>query len=289
MLDHRHHQRGVPQRRRRACCRRCRGSPTHGWTFEASFALCLAVNVLIVIEGIERYRANLDADERRRIQIVVFTGVPAVFAYALKTGIPLLFGLLGRPIELPWPIEAFLQAIVLLPAFGLPYAVAVRHVFSPRTVLRRSLQYAFARQHADGARGAAGGGAGGVAGPAARPVAGDDRQRTAAVLSLLPRDARRSALKYRDAAQRWLDQRFFRDEYDAREILRVARGTRAVRSRPARPGRDGRHPDRFGAPPGKHRRARVGFADRHRTPPAPFEPVAALRVEAHAAARPTAA
>ena len=75
--------------------------------------------------------------------------MPAVFAYALKTGIPLLFGLLGRPIELPWPIEAFLQAIVLLPAFGLPYAVAVRHVFSPRTVLRRSLQYAFARRTLD--------------------------------------------------------------------------------------------------------------------------------------------
>ena len=72
--------------------------------------------------------------------------MPAVFAYALKTGIPLLLGLLGRPIELPWPIEAFLQAMILLPAFGLPYAVAVRHVFSPRTVLRRSLQYAFARR-----------------------------------------------------------------------------------------------------------------------------------------------
>ena len=55
----------------------------------------LAVNVLIVVEGIARYRVNLDADERRRIQIVVFTGVPAVFAYALKTGIPLVLGLLG--------------------------------------------------------------------------------------------------------------------------------------------------------------------------------------------------
>ena len=62
---------------------------THGWTFDAAFALALAVNVLIVVEGIARYRINLDADERRRIQIVVFTGVPAVFAYALKTGIPL--------------------------------------------------------------------------------------------------------------------------------------------------------------------------------------------------------
>jgi hypothetical protein len=190
----------------------------HGWTFEASFALSLAANVLIVVEGISRYRVNLDADERRRIQIVVYTGVPAVFAYALKTGIPIVLGLLGMPIELPWPIEAVLQAIVLLPAFGLPYAVAVRHVFSPRTVLRRSLQYAFAR-------------------------------RTLAVLVVLPivalaislvqqRDQSLSmiiegrplfylsalimlglGLKYREAAQRWLDQRFFRDEYDAREIL----------------------------------------------------------------------
>ena len=188
------------------------------WTFDASFALGLGANLLIVIEGIGRYRTNPDANERRRIQIVVFTGVPAVFAYALKTGIPLLFGLAGRTVELPWLLEALLQATVLLPAFGLPYAVAVRHVFSPRTVLRRSLQYAFAR-------------------------------RTLAVLVLLPvialaaslvqqRDMSLSmivsgrplfylicfvllgvGLRYRNDAQRWLDQRFFRAEYDAREIL----------------------------------------------------------------------
>ena len=73
-----------------------------------------------------------------------------IFAYALKTGIPLGLGLLGMPVDLPWPIEALLQAIVLLPAFGLPYAVAVRHVFSPRTVLRRGLQYALARARQGG-------------------------------------------------------------------------------------------------------------------------------------------
>jgi len=186
---------------------------THGWAFGAAFAIPLAVNMLIVVEGIARYRVNLDTDERRRIQIVVFTGVPAVFAYALKTAIPLVLG-----IELAWPVEALLQAIVLLPAFGLPYAVAVRHVFSPRTVLRRSLQYALAR-------------------------------RTIALLVVLPiialgtsliqqRDQSLSmivggrplfylffvimlglVLRFRDTAQRWLDQRFFRDEYDAREIL----------------------------------------------------------------------
>ncbi|MGH9221722.1 MAG: protein kinase domain-containing protein, partial [Vicinamibacterales bacterium] len=191
---------------------------THGWAFEASFALCLAVNVLIVVEGIGRYRANLDADERRRIQIVVFTGVPAVFAYALKTGIPLLLGLMGRPIQLPWPIEAFLQAIILLPAFGLPYAVAVRHVFSPRTVLRRGLQYALARRTLAAL----------VALPVIALVASLVQQRDQSLamivsgrplfylffLALLG-----LALKYRVPAQRWLDKQFFRAEYDAREIL----------------------------------------------------------------------
>ncbi len=154
----------------------------------------------------------------RRVQIVVFTGVPAVFAYALKTGIPLLLGLMGRPIVLPWPIEAFLQAIVLLPAFGLPYAVAVRHVFSPRTVLRYSLQYAFARNTLTAL----------VVIPVVALVASLVQQRDQSLamivsgrplfylffLAMLA-----LALKYRDAAQRALDQRFFRDEYDAREIL----------------------------------------------------------------------
>ena len=191
---------------------------THGWTFEASFALCLAVNVLIVIEGIQRYRTNLDADERRRIQIVVYTGVPAVFAYALKTGIPLLLGLAGRPTELWWPVEAVLQAMVLLPAFGLPYAVAVRHVFSPRTVLRRSLQYAFARRTLTAL----------VALPVIALIASLVQQRDQSLamivtgrplfylffLAMLG-----LGLKYRDRAQRWLDKQFFRAEYDAREIL----------------------------------------------------------------------
>ena len=196
---------------------------TRGWTFEASFALCLAVNVLIVIEGIGRYRGNLDPDERRRIQIVVFTGVPAVFAYALKTGIPLLLGLLGRPIELPWPIEAFLQAVILLPAFGLPYAVAVRHVFSPRTVLRRGLQYALARRTLAAL----------VALPVIALVASLVQQRDQSLamivsgrplfylffLAMLG-----LGLTYRVPAQRWLDKQFFRAEYDAREILLALAG-----------------------------------------------------------------
>jgi hypothetical protein len=191
---------------------------TRGWIFDASFAAALAANVLIVIEGIHRYRTNLDANERRRIQIVVYTGVPAVFAYAIKAGVPLLSSLAGRPTELPWLIEMLLQAIVLLPAFGLPYAVAVKRVFSPRTVLRRSLQYALARRT--------------LSVIVFVPIAAlaysllSQRERplgeiiygqplfyvvTVALIAL--------GWRYRDQAQRWLDQRFFRAEYDAREIL----------------------------------------------------------------------
>jgi tRNA A-37 threonylcarbamoyl transferase component Bud32 len=189
-----------------------------GWTFEASFAVALGVNVLLIIEGITRYRTSFDANERRRIEIVVFTVVPAVFAYALKTGIPLVLGLLGRPVELWWPVEALLLAIFLLPAFGLPYAVAVKHVFSPRTVLRRSLQYAFARRTLTAL----------VALPIIALVASLVQQRDQplsmiitgrpsfyiVVLGLLA-----LGLKYRITAQRWLDRQFFRPEYDARQIL----------------------------------------------------------------------
>ena len=189
-----------------------------GWLFGAAFALPLAANVLIVVEGISRYRVNLDANERRRIQIVVFTGVPAVFAYALKVGIPLVSGALGYPIELPGIIEAILQAIVLLPAFGLPYAVAVTHVFSPRTVLRQGLQYAFARRTLTVL----------VALPVIALAASLVQQRDQSLAMIVSGQPLfyifllamlGLGLKYRDRAQRWLDQRFFRDEYDAREIL----------------------------------------------------------------------
>jgi GAF domain-containing protein/tRNA A-37 threonylcarbamoyl transferase component Bud32 len=190
----------------------------NGWAFGAAFAIPLAVNVLIVVEGIARYRINLDADQRRRIQIVVYTGVPAVFAYALKVGIPIGLGLLGMPAELPWLVEGLLQAIVLLPAFGLPYAVAVKHVFSPRTVLRRGLQYALAKRTLTVL----------VVLPVVALLASLVQQRDQSLAMIVSGRPLfylfclvmlALGLRYRDAAQRWLDQRFFRSEYDAREIL----------------------------------------------------------------------
>jgi len=250
----------------------------HGWTFGAAFAIPLAVNVLIVVEGISRYRVSINADERRRIQIVVFTGVPAVFAYALKTGIPLALGALGYDIELPWLIEGVLQAIVLLPAFGLPYAVAVRHVFSPRTVLRRGLQYAFARRTLTAL----------VVLPVIALVASLVQQRDQSLSMIVSGQPLfyffllamlGLGIKYRESAQRWLDHQFFRNEYDAREILVSLAGRVPYEADP----RDlvkmvltqidsALHPETLavlasGSPHGSN-------------PAAPFEPVAMLRADA---------
>ncbi|MGH9383646.1 MAG: protein kinase domain-containing protein, partial [Vicinamibacterales bacterium] len=188
------------------------------WTFDASFAAALGANLLIVAEGIRRYRMNEDPNERRRIQFVVFTGVPAVFAYAVKVGVPMLSGLAGEPVRLAWPVEATLQAVVLLPAIGLSYAVAVRHVFSPRTVLRQGLQYALARKTLTVL----------VLLPILALVASLIQQRDQPLGTIIGGQPMfyvvglvlaGLGLRYRDRAQKWLDLHFFREEYDAREIL----------------------------------------------------------------------
>ena len=196
-----------------------RWDAAHANVFFASFAAALGVNVIAVIEGVYRYRFNHDANERRRIRMAVYTAVPGVFGYAIKEGVPMVALLFGRPApSYSTATLIVLQSLVLLPAFGLVYAVGVARVLGPRVVLRRSLQYALAN-------------------------------RTLAVLPLLPlaglvitlvRDSNKTigeaatgqpALyvlligatfglsRYRDRARQWLDQRFFREEYDARKIL----------------------------------------------------------------------
>jgi hypothetical protein len=186
--------------------------------YMALFAAALGINVLAVGEGVYRYR-TLRPAAQRRVRLAVYTLVPGILAYVIKDGIPILALLTGRRApELPWWLVAFLQGLILLPAFGATYAVAVHQVLGPRIVLRRSLQYAFARKTL------------GVA--VAIPF-------TALVLSLVQARNRTlseiirgapifyltliglcvAAWKYRDRAQAWLDQRFFREEYDARKIL----------------------------------------------------------------------
>jgi hypothetical protein len=188
----------------------------HPGVYFGSFALALGINVLALVEGVHRYHSNHDANERRRIRMAVYTAVPGVIGYAIKEGVPIVSMLAGAGLPVyRWPVVAFLQFLVLLPAFGLTYAVGVARVLGPALVLRRSLQYALAN-------------------------------RALAVLTLLPGAALVYALlhknlvqivtsgsvvylvlfaatlavaRYRERARLWLDQRFFREEYDARKIL----------------------------------------------------------------------
>ncbi len=192
---------------------------THSGVFYASFAVALGVNVLAVVEGTYRYKRLHDANERRRVRMALYTTVPGVLAYALKEGVPIVATLSGVALP-PYPTSLYvaLQAIVLLPAFGLVYAVGVARVLGPRVVLRRSLQYALANRTLTLLAVLPG------AALVISLIVNRDRTiaeivRSSSGLFLLLIAAAIVAWKYRERARQWLDQRFFREEYDARKIL----------------------------------------------------------------------
>ncbi|HEX5475191.1 MAG TPA: protein kinase [Vicinamibacterales bacterium] len=191
----------------------------HPAAYYGSFAAALAINVLAVAEGVYRYRFNHDANERRRIRMAVYTAVPGVLAYAIKEGGPIAAGLAGAAAPVyPPALAALLQGLVLLPAFGLTYVVGVERVLGPRMVLRRSIQYALASRTLT------------VlailpAGALALSLIRDSDRTLAQIVTsgstvyLLLLGATIVAWRYRDRARVWLDERFFRSEYDARQIL----------------------------------------------------------------------
>jgi eukaryotic-like serine/threonine-protein kinase len=189
---------------------------SHPGVYYGSFALALGINVLALVEGVYRYQVNHDANERRRIRMAVYTAVPGVFAYALKDGVPIVAMLMGATSPpYPWPVTAFLQLLVLLPAFGLTYAVGVARVLGPALVLRRSLQYALANRALAVI----------AVLPGAALVYALLRKNllqiitSGSVVYLLLFVATLGMVRYRVRARQWLDQRFFREEYDARKIL----------------------------------------------------------------------
>jgi tRNA A-37 threonylcarbamoyl transferase component Bud32 len=189
----------------------------HPAAYYGSFALALGINVAAIVEGVYRYRYNHDANERRRIRVAVYTAVPGVFGYVLKDGVPIAAMLAGAPVmpSYPWPVTAFLQFMVLLPAFGLTYAVGVARVLGPALVLRRSIQYALASRA--------------LALIAVLPGAAliyallqknlREIITSGSVVYLLLFVATLGVVRYRVRARQWLDLRFFREEYDARKIL----------------------------------------------------------------------
>jgi eukaryotic-like serine/threonine-protein kinase len=191
----------------------------HPGLYYGSFSIALTINILAIVEGVHRYRFNHDANERRRIRMAVYTSVPGVLAYAIKDGAPIVAQLVS------WNLPAFspsfrmlLNALILLPAFGLVYAVGVQRVLGPRVVLRRSLQYALAARSMTLV----------AILPAVPVVLMLFRDRAMTIgdiaanqgfLYLALLGAMAAALFYREKARVWLDQRFFREEYDARKIL----------------------------------------------------------------------
>jgi serine/threonine-protein kinase len=191
----------------------------HPWVFYWSFAVALLLNLAAIAEGLYRYRFNHNANERRRIRMAVYTTVPGVLAYAIKEGgsnVARLAGL-GEP-DFPSAVRVMLQALILMPAFGLVYAVGVQRVLGPRVVLRRSLQYALAARSMTV-----------LAFLPAIPLAVmlvRDRSMTVGEIAASKGivyvgliAAIIAAFRYRERARAWLDQRFFREEYDARKIL----------------------------------------------------------------------
>jgi eukaryotic-like serine/threonine-protein kinase len=192
---------------------------THPHIFYAAFAIALGINVLAVLEGVYRYRFNHNANERRRIRVALYTAVPGVLAYAVRDGVPIVFSLLDvRAPEYSGPARVLLDLLVLLPAFGLAYAVGVAHVLGPRVVLRRSLQYALANKSLTVL----------MFLPAVALTLSLIRDRDkplAAIVSgssgfyILLIAASAITFTYRERARQWLDLRFFREEYDARKIL----------------------------------------------------------------------
>jgi hypothetical protein len=202
---------------------------SHPAVYYGSFAAALAINVAALAEGVYRYRLNHDANERRRIRMAVYTAVPGIVAYALKEGLPIVAGLAGFALAYSPRAATVLQGLVLMPAFGLVYAVGVERVLGPRVVLRRSLRYALASRT--------------LTIVAVLPalalvwsIASNREMRvrdiaTSAYVVLIV--ASLAAFRYRDRARQWLDQRFFREEYDARKILMSLAGRVRFETDPA--------------------------------------------------------
>jgi len=191
---------------------------THPLFFNGLFALGLTTNLGFLAYAVQRYRTNPDAVERRRIQTVLVTAVPGMLAYMLITAVPLIARGLGSDLRWPWPIAALLEFLVMLSALGMAYAVAVRRAMSPRTALRQGIQYALARKTLRILTGlpvlllgVA------LVRQSDQPLSVIIQGRPLFYIAMLVMVA--LGLRYRDAAQRWLDRRFFRSEYDAREIL----------------------------------------------------------------------
>jgi eukaryotic-like serine/threonine-protein kinase len=196
-----------------------RWEATHASVFFIDFAAGLALNAAVVSEMVTRFRRIADPNDRRKVVLAIAGTVVGMVTYLIQAGAPAVSAILtGRAFGWPWWLSLPLNVAAALPALGLTYAVVVHRVLSPRNVLRQSLQYALARKT--------------LAVAAVLPafllvlslVAKRHESLTEIVTGQPLVDATLLigvllAFRFRVKAMAWLDRRFFRAEYDAREIL----------------------------------------------------------------------
>jgi predicted Ser/Thr protein kinase len=196
-----------------------RWDASHPAFFFGNFAIGLLLNAAVVTEMVSRFRRLTDANDRRRITLAIATTVIAMATYLIQAGAPAVSAVVtGRSFVWPWWIALPLNILAALPAVGLTYAVVVHRVLAPRTVLRQGLQYALARRTLAFA----------AVLPALLLIGSLIAKRHESLSDIVTGQPLVDAallggvlvaFKFRVSAMRWLDRRFFRAEYDAREVL----------------------------------------------------------------------
>jgi len=183
-----------------------------------------AVTSLLGAAGVaaHKYRALADADERRRFQWVALGGVAGLgpvgiwVALDLARHYPALARWLPGDTTWTWISTAANASSVALP-LAVAYAVLKHQVFDARIVIRRGVQYLLARRVLQGLL--------------ALPVSAlvytlvTQRNRTLADLVMGTRAylfwiaALILSLRFRAPLTRWLDRKFFREQYDSEHVL----------------------------------------------------------------------
>jgi predicted Ser/Thr protein kinase/GAF domain-containing protein len=196
-----------------------RWDASHPSVFFGTFAIGLAMNTTVVADAVSRFRRLTDANDRRRIKIAIASTALGTVAYVILAGVPAVLAVVaGRALTWPWWMALPLNVVSAAPAVGLTYAVVVHRVMSPHNVIRQSLQYALARRTLAFA----------AVLPALLLVVSLVAKRHESLSDIVTGQPLVDAVllagvavafKFRVKAMQWLDRRFFRAEYDAREIL----------------------------------------------------------------------
>lgn len=168
--------------------------------------------VVIVSTVVVNYRRLTDTDARRRVQWVVYGSIVSLIPQIVMSGVEILRGV---P-QARW-LAAFADSCTAGMPLAFAYAILKYRVFDIRVVVRRGLQYLFARQALQVL----------LAIPIVVLVAVIVRNRNLTVVELASRNtgylfwiaAALVGLRFRASVNAWLDRRFFREQYDREQLL----------------------------------------------------------------------